>query len=83
MEPEPLKFREYPSIELSSRQNFVDRLKQGNFTSPEIEWVASEKIHGSNFSVFCDGQIVKYGRRNDFLTKDIPVGEEKVDTYFV
>lgn len=27
--------------------------------------------------------MVKYGRRNDFITKDIPVGEEKVDAYFL
>lgn len=26
---------------------------------------------------------MKYGRRNDFITKDIPVLEEKLDTYFL
>ena len=52
-------------------------------TAPEIIWTASEKIHGSNFSVNCDGHTVRYGRRNDYITKDIPVGEEKVDSYFV
>lgn len=44
--------------------------------------MASEKIHGSNFSVFCDGKIVKYGRRNDFITKEIPTKEEKMEAYF-
>jgi Rnl2 family RNA ligase len=81
MEPEA-KFREYPSIELHTRGNFVELLKS-KYADPSILWVASEKIHGSNFSVFCDGKIVKYGRRNDFITKEIPIKEEKVDTYFL
>lgn len=46
-------------------------------------WVASEKIHGCNFSVYCDGDIVKYGRRNDYITKDIPIDSGKIDTFFV
>lgn len=58
-------------------------LLKGKYADPTILWVASEKIHGSNFSVFCDGKIVKYGRRNDYITKEIPIKEEKVDEYFL
>lgn len=36
-------------------------------------WVASEKIHGSNFSVHCSGNKARYGRRTDFLTDDIEI----------
>ena len=61
---------------------FVELVK-GKYGDPKILWVASEKIHGSNFSVFCDGKIVKYGRRNDFITKEIPINEEKIDVYFL
>ncbi len=37
--------------------------------------MASEKIHGSNFSIHCSSEKVRYGRRNDFLTKDIDMDE--------
>jgi hypothetical protein len=33
-----------------------------------LAWVASEKIHGANFSIHCSGQTIRYGRRKDFLT---------------
>ena len=49
-------------------------------------WVASEKIHGSNFSVHVFGNFAKYGRRSDFITKEIPLPLEnvnKIDEYFI
>jgi len=31
------------------------------------EWIATEKIHGANFSIYCDGNEVKFGKRTGFL----------------
>lgn len=44
--------------------------------------MASEKIHGSNFSIFYNGETACYGRRTDFLTKEIPVPCENPGEYF-
>ena len=44
--------------------------------------MASEKIHGSNFSIYFNGETACYGRRTDFLTKDIPVPCDNPGEYF-
>ena len=77
-----LKFHEYSSVELATRDKFINIIKECGFDSKEIEWVASEKIHGSNFSVFFNGETANYGRRTDFLSKDIPVPCENPGEYF-
>lgn len=45
-------------------------------------WVASEKIHGSNFSVHCSGDKVRYGRRTDFLSDEIDMDSDDPGKYF-
>lgn len=52
------------------------------YDEKDILWVASEKIHGSNFSIHFNGEFVRYGRRTDFLTKDIPVPCANPGEYF-
>lgn len=81
MEPE-VAFKNYPSIENSTQTKFLNKIKE-RFTDPSILWVASEKIHGANFSVYCDGKIAKYGRRKDFISKDVPLHVDNLDEYFV
>ncbi|MCB9639387.1 MAG: hypothetical protein H6728_15380 [Myxococcales bacterium] len=34
------------------------------------EWVATEKIHGANFCVMCDGEQVRFGKRKGFLEEE-------------
>lgn len=68
-----LAFKEYPSLELSTRDKFIKMIREKGFDNEAIVWVASEKIHGSNFSIHFNGETVRYGRRTDFLSKDIPV----------
>ena len=75
-------FHEYSSLELATRDKFVNQIKKEGHDDKEILWVASEKIHGSNFSVHFNGETACYGRRTDFLTKEIPVPCEKFDDYF-
>lgn len=81
MEPKT-EFKHYPSIENSTQTKFLNKI-EAKFVDPSVLWVASEKIHGANFSVWCDGKIVRYGRRKDFITKDIPVEEKQLDEYFL
>ena len=79
---EELVFKGYPSIELYTRDKFVNKIKGAGYDNPEILWVASEKIHGSNFSIHCTETHVRYGRRTDFLTKEIPIKEAEPKPYF-
>ena len=49
-------FQKYSSIENSYRSKQIDFIREGGFD--RVEWVATEKLHGANFSfVNNDGQI--------------------------
>ena len=40
----------------------------GEFKAPKkLEWIATEKIDGSNFSVYSDGKEIKFAKRTGFL----------------
>lgn len=75
-------FKEYSSLELNTRDKFINLIREEGFDAKDILWVASEKIHGSNFSIHFNGETARYGRRTDFLTKDIPVPCEDIGEYF-
>ena len=77
-----LVFKEYSSLELSTRDKFINKIRQLGYDSKDIEWVASEKIHGSNFSIHFNREVARYGRRTDFLSKDIPVPCENPGPFF-
>lgn len=62
-----MKFSKYPSISNSYVSKNVDAAKA---VSSDITFIVQEKIHGSNFSLWCDGTDVKAARRGDFLKAD-------------
>ena len=64
-----LVFKEYSSLELATRDKFIKGIRQRGYDAKDILWTASEKIHGSNFSIHFNGETVRYGRRTDFLSK--------------
>lgn len=57
-------------------QKIYYNLKDYGFTKDQLKnmcsklWIAYEKIHGSNFSIVCDGSEVKFAKRNGILTED-------------
>lgn len=60
MENEPknnkeLQFKEYSSLELATRDKFIKIIREEGYDKEDILWVASEKIHGSNFSLHFNG----------------------------
>lgn len=62
---EPLKFKKYSSIENTYRSKEIDRItEQGNSGGV---WRLSEKVHGSNFSFWFDGTVMKCAKRTGFL----------------
>lgn len=59
-----MKFSRYSSIENSYRLKTV-RMIQEQF--PGHKFVVQEKIHGSNFAIYTDGENVKFSKRSGFL----------------
>ncbi|KAF0528621.1 RNA ligase [Gigaspora margarita] len=59
-------FVSYESIE-----NHHNQITTNHFTREDVlnsyEWIATEKIHGANFSFYTNGHEIKCARRNGFL----------------
>jgi Rnl2 family RNA ligase len=60
-----MEFRKFNSLENTYRQNLIEKvLFEGKGKG---EWIVSEKIHGANFSFWCDGNEVKVASRTQFV----------------
>ncbi|BBM86880.1 RNA ligase family protein [Candidatus Uabimicrobium amorphum] len=62
-----MEFKHYKSIQNTSSQKYINKLVTQRRTSGSF--IVQEKIHGANFSLWCDGKEVKYGRRKGFTEK--------------
>lgn len=60
-----MKFKKFGSIDNHYRQKVVNYILEGGFA--QNEWVKLLKIHGANYSYFCDGATVERGKRTSFL----------------
>lgn len=60
-----MDFNKFSSLENTYRQNIIDKVqyegKDGGL------WMATEKLHGANFSFWCDGNEVKVASRTQFV----------------
>lgn len=60
-----MEFHKFSSLENTYRQNLIDKVqyegKDGGL------WMATEKLHGANFSFWCDGTEVKVASRSQFV----------------
>lgn len=60
-----MEFQKFSSLENSYRQNLIEKVqhegKDGGL------WMATEKLHGANFSFWCDGTEVKVASRTQFV----------------
>lgn len=60
-----MEFKKFSSLENTYRQNLIDKVhyegKDGGL------WMVTEKIHGANFSFWCDGKEVKTASRTQFV----------------
>ena len=65
-----LRFIKYRSIENSYREKFINMVREHEYDAPDIKWVATEKIHGGNFSVWVDKDEIKPAKRTSFIEKD-------------
>ena len=61
-------FYKYSSIENTYRQEYIDRTKAQGYK--DIQYLITEKVHGSNTQVSFDGSNFVYGTRTHFLCDD-------------
>lgn len=60
-----MEFYKFSSLENTYRQNLIDKVQ---YEGKDMgEWVVTEKIHGANFSFWCDGTEVKVASRTQFV----------------
>lgn len=72
-----MKFKRYSSIENASRAKTVNYITEtGNAGG---EWVLTLKIHGANYSLWCDSDDIKRGKRSGFVDGDSFMGDINFD----
>lgn len=71
-----MQFKKYNSIENTEKKKFVDKIYIEGVS--DIGWGFTEKMHGSNFSMWYDGNELKGAKRSSFL--DDPSGFFNADT---
>src|SRR5690606_13883017 len=60
-----MEFKKFSSLENTYRQNLIDKVQHEGKDGGK--WIATEKIHGANFSFWCDGKEVKVASRSQFV----------------
>lgn len=63
-----MEFKKYNSIENTYQKAIIDKIFIQGFDKET--YIVQEKVHGSNFSFYTDGKIVKIAKRTDFITED-------------
>ena len=63
-----IEFKKYSSIENSFIREYMEYVVAE--TSPDLEYVVQEKVHGANTSVLCDGEEVRFAKRTALLEED-------------
>jgi len=62
-----MEFRKYEDIEGIWNKKTMEYFEEHNCFDPKIVWVVTEKIDGSNFSFYYNGQEMKFARREGFI----------------
>jgi len=62
-----MKLREYEEIEGLWHNKTIDYFKEKGCFNEDVEWVVTEKIHGSNFSFYYNGTEMKFASRGQFI----------------
>lgn len=60
-----MEFRKFSSLENTYRQNLINKVEYEG--KDNGQWIVTEKIHGANFSFWCDGTEVKVASRTQFV----------------
>jgi len=63
-----MQFRKYNSIDNVTRTKTINFIIENGFHRGE--WVSTLKVHGANYSYWCNGEIVKRAKRSGWLGDD-------------
>ena len=69
-------FRKYPSIDNSYRIKTINEIRKFGFDADDNTWIVLNKIHGANFSLWCNGKEILPAKRSGFI-----LGSEKFSGY--
>lgn len=75
-----MEFQKYPSIEGIWRDKEIDYFER-HVDFDDYIWCVTEKAHGTNFAFYYDGEEIKCGRRNGFITGNFYNYEEVLEKY--
>jgi ABC-type uncharacterized transport system ATPase subunit len=62
-----MNFKKYESIANDNNSRTIDYYKEMGFANNDINWYATEKIHGANFSFISDGVTVQHAQRSGII----------------
>ena len=62
-----MKFKKYSSIENSYREKEIEKIVTNGFASDDIEYIVTEKVHGTHLSLLSDRNDVKVAKRTSIL----------------
>lgn len=62
-----MNFIKYNEIENHYRKSYIDHILTPEITGDDIQWVALEKVHGTNLQIDVSDLGVKFGKRSGFI----------------
>lgn len=74
-------FSKYGSLTNHYDAKFITRIRNSEWATDDVEWVAREKIHGANFGFWFDGTEVKTSKRSGINGGDNFYSSWKLDKY--
>lgn len=74
-----MEFQKYTSIENHYREKTIQFLRMNGMEKMPYE--LTEKIHGANFSFWCNGNDVRVASRNMFVDGSFYGSQEVIDKY--
>jgi len=74
-----MEFIKYSSIENHYREKVVDWYRENGLEN--VGWILTEKIHGANFSFWCNSSEVKVASRNQWVDSTFYSCQDIIDAY--
>lgn len=74
-----MEFKKFSSLENTYRQNLIDKVYNEGFDKQP--WIVTEKLHGANFSFWCDGNKVRVASRSQFVDGTFYNCQSVIDKY--
>lgn len=62
-----MKFIKFPSLSSLHSSKVRGFLDGTGLTADKVDWMVTEKVHGANFGIYCDGENVSYASRSEMV----------------